>query len=627
MRGIAPGRRALPWLAAGLALGGSALGGCSTLLGTAERAAIGFSLLRSPVTLQTPEVNSCMEAPQRVSLDAVAEAVARSESRQRAAEEYLVAEVERPRCRRILLRHANFDRIDDHSDLLDAETTVIVAVSGGGSRAARLGAHALGQLEERYEQHAAAPGAGERRPLACLVGAFSTVSGGSIYVSYVASRFAAGSENVGQGCVDPSRSEAARSVFRSVRDAWSARLGQRDLGYVGAVGYLSPVSFFLLPAMTLLTDRSFLDVLAHGLNLTHRRYFAETMLGELPQRPRFFFNSVVVETGAPFVLTQRVQHLPSRYRPSWTARVDLPHVEERDPARPLVSSMTLEELNSSPALFPLAYAAMASAAFPPVMEPLELRYYGLDVNRAEMAANKRSLHLTDGGVFDNSGLITAVDLFEYLVHEARRSRPQGTRPVRRLVLLSINAETARAPSHRPSLLQDPDSAWGAGVNWPAYRLGVWGLGLDWPIRHLGAQAFDQIHFTNKRRGEEIAWERLTALRHAVEPEVDVELLYFPVNLTQLSRLDPFAIEGGTKLFEQLRHIPTDYTIRRDHDRLLAEAVTTILDADQGAGGRRPEAGWPVGEDGERVYRLGDAFVRAMLLAQRGELGEARRERH
>jgi hypothetical protein len=605
-----------PWIAASLALCAALLPGCATVLGATERAAIGFSLLRSPITLQTPEVNSCMEAAQRVSLDAVAEAVARSETRRQAVEENFVTEIARPRCRRILLQHANVDRVDDHSDLVDSETIVVVAISGGGSRAARLGAHTLAQLEDLYNEYASTHAGGELRPLACLVAAFSTVSGGSIYVSYVASRFAAGSDDVGRGCTDPSRAEAVRSVFRDVRDSGTARIGQRDLGTVAAAAYLSPITFFLLPSMTLLTDRSFLDVLAHAVNLTHGRYFAETMLGELPQRPRFFFNSVVVETGAPFVLTQRVQHLPSLHRPSWTARVDLPHGELRDPARPLISSLTLEELNASSALFPLAYAALASAAFPPVMEPLELRYYGLDADAHEMVATKRSLHLTDGGVFDNSGLITAVDLFEHLVYEARLRRGDA-RPTRRLVLLAINAETTSAPSHRPSLTLDPAGAWGAELWWPVRWLGVWGFGLNWPARHLGAQAFDQIHYTNKRRGEEIAWEHLAALEKEMEGAVDVEVLYFPVNLTQLSGLDRFAIEGAEETFERVREIPTDYTIRADHDRLLADAVTQILDADQGNAGRRPEAGWTVGPEGGRYYRLGEAFVQAMVLAQRG----------
>jgi hypothetical protein len=596
------------WRVVPLALGASLLVGCATFLGATERAAIAFSMLRSPITLQTPEVNSCMEAPQRQSLDALAAAIAADTPRGEAIRNHFVAEVERPRCRRILLQYPNFDRVDDYSDLLDSETIFVVAISGGGARAARLGAHTLAQLEERYEAYAAAQADGELRPLGCLVSAFSTVSGGSIYVSYVASRFAAGSDDVGRGCEDPSRAEAVRSVFRRARDSGNARLGQRNLGPVGAGAYLSPTSLFLLPAMTLLTDRSFLDVLAHGVNLTHQRYFAETMLGELPQRPRFFFNAVVVESGTPFVITQRVQQLRLDYLPTETARVDLPHHEAPHTPPPQAPN-TPEELNSSPALFPLSYAAMASAAFPPVMEPLELRFYGLDAEKEEMTPTRRSIHLTDGGVFDNSGLITAVDLFEYLVHRARQ-RQDAARPTRRLVLLSINAETARAPARRSRLFVDWEKAWGSQVGWPAHRLGAWGLGVDWPVRHLGAQAFDQIHNTNKRRGEEIAWERLSALQRKMAPEVDVDLIYLPVNLTQLSSLDPFAIEGGDDLFEQVRKIPTDYTIRGDHDRLLSEAVTRILDADQG-----PEAGWRVGPHEERIHRLGDAFVQAMLLAQ------------
>lgn len=585
-----------------LALACSGCLGCAALLSITEGVAIGFSMLRSPITLQTPEVNTCMEPGQLASLAAVSRGLVERTSREQAIGEHFVSEVESPQCRRILLQHASFERVDDYGDVLDEGTVLIIAISGGGARAARLGAHTLAQLEERYNASSAASGAPELRPLACRVSAFSTVSGGSIYVSYVASRFAAGSADVGAGCTDPARAEEVRTVFQSARDDPRARVGQRDLGPVGAVAYLSPTSFFLLPAMTLLTDRSFLDVLAHGVNLTHERYFAETMLGELPQRPRFFFNAVALETGTPFVITQRIQHLPSEPRPEWTARVDLPHGPVYDPARPLGHSLTLEDLGSSSALFPLPYAAMASAAFPPVMEPLELRYYGLDGKREKMVSTRRSVHLTDGGVFDNSGLLTAVDFFGHLVHEARRVGASRSR-VRRLVLLSVNAETTRSRGLVPKLHPVEESPWGLGVNWP--------------VRNLGARAIDQIHFTNKRRGEEIAWERLVELRDSLESEVDVELLYFPVNLTQLSKFDPYAIEGGEETFQAVSRIPTDYAIRADHDRLLAESVARILDTDQSAGGRHGDAGWPVGPGGGRVVQLGDAFLRALAGAQAG----------
>jgi hypothetical protein len=351
--------------------------------------------------------------------------------------------------------------------------------------------------------------------------------------------------------------------------------------------------------MTFTTDRSFLDVLAHGVNATQKHYFSEVMLGELPQRPRFFFNAVALETGAPFVLTQRIQQLPSDYRPVWTARIDVPH-GARDRARPLVSSLSLEDLNSSPALFPLTYAAMASASFPPVMEPLEVRRYGLDEDAEEMYATEHKVHLTDGGVFDNSGLITAVDFFEHLVYEARR-KSRG-RPVRRrLVLLSINAETSRALANLRGVELRGDNVWGAGV--------------DWPIRHLGAKAIDQIHFTNKRRGEEVAWDRLTDLQRTMKPDVEIELVYLPVNLTQLSEFDPYAIEDGEQMFQDVSDIATDYVIRISEDELLARAVEMILDADQSRGGGEHDAGWPVGSGGEMIYQLGEAFVQALVQAQ------------
>jgi hypothetical protein len=167
----------------------------------------------------------------------------------------------------------------------------------------------------------------------------------------------------------------------------------------------------------------------------------------------------------------------------------------------------------------------------------------------------------------------------------------------------VNAETSRALGHLRTSALGAESAWNVGINWP--------------IRHLGAGAIDQIHFTNKRRGEEIAGERLVALKRTLEPDVEVDVLYFPVNLTQLSEFDPFAIEAGEETFEKVSRIPTDYVIRVDHDKLLASAVEQILDADQSGNGRHPVLGWPVGPGGREIYRLGDAFVQAIAFAEAG----------
>jgi hypothetical protein len=243
---------------------------------------------------------------------------------------------------------------------------------------------------------------------------------------------------------------------------------------------------------------------------------------------------------------------------------------------------------------------MASAAFPPVMEPLEIREYGFDADTGKMFSTERTMHLTDGGVFDNSGLLTAVDFFEHLVHEARR-RAEGKPLTRRLVLLSINAETSRSLGHRRTSPVRTGSAWNVGVNLP--------------IRLLGAEAIDLIHFTNKRRGEEIAWKRIEALKRSLAPDVEVDVLYFPVNLTQLSEFDPFAIKDGEEMFRKVSRIPTDYVIRNDHDAALASAVEQILDADQSDAGRRPGMGWPVGANGREVGQLAEAFVRSIARAE------------
>lgn len=300
-------------------------------------------------------------------------------------------------------------------------------------------------------------------------------------------------------------------------------------------------------------------------------------------------------------------HTPSERLETPTARFDLECADEI--LRPLQHAITLEEINLSPAQFPIALAAMTSAAFPIGMEPLPVRKFGYIASFAkpqqQLYPTESVLHLTDGGVFDNSGLFTAVDLFDYLNQKATPNECKKVTSNKKLILLSINAENEQ---------YDPGFSDKVSSREPWYDILPLIPNL-WPIRQkaLGYHSLDLIHYTNKRRGEQIAIARMRELNAAK----DKQLFFFPVNLSQLSDEDPLQIKGGQRIFDQLKTIPTDYAVTTGEDALLAEAARMIVTSPQ-------REGWDVGPECDsnhsvkaKVYRLDEAYAFAMLRKAKG----------
>ncbi|MBW2692462.1 MAG: hypothetical protein JRE57_07490 [Deltaproteobacteria bacterium] len=581
-------------------------------------------------------------------------------------------------------------------------TTVLVAVSGGGSRASIFAAYSMAFLEREYNRIAA-----HFRPDASamidLIDGFSTVSGGSIYAFHVARRLAgpsleasspeplpseiapAISEHtlepladklippISQGplepCALPSEmqryDEERRGRYSTLCHTVEDRRPMRTLGtacFQSAFGYFGsglPFAIF--------TDRGYVDHLARGLEFYEpfSLFMGATPLvnpfslnprflplGDLPPRPSFFFNATALETGSPFVLTQNVMNLPGGKLPRRATRIDLPSPHNQaDDFRPLRHSLTLEEIGSSPGRFPLAYAAAASAAFPAGVEPLPVRRYDYRAGVREFEPTEAKLSLADGGIFDNSGMMTAADLFEYLAER---------KGIHELILITINADAS-----------EYDLAFKERVFPPRDSLPIRGRP---PFSFLGstADSLNLIHFINKRRGEEVAWRQLEALENRIRkrdleadlnvafqaggsvwqayqeqlgpiaPRVEKELSetntlsmstyseayqvllgsaknyihYFPIGLAQLSQDDQDPIRGGDSLFQLVRQIGTSFWLKKSDEVLLEKAASMITDTEQ-------EAGWPVGpncpdaEEPTDVFHLGEAVAFALLRAGSG----------
>jgi hypothetical protein len=567
-----------------------------------------------------------------------------------------------------------------------SHTTVLVAISGGGSRAAVFAAYSLSLLEGDYNRIAA-----RFRPdapaMIDLIDGFSTVSGGSIYAFHVARRLAtppqppfpkaaldeleqAGGKLIptfSQDPLDPCDLPSEIEPYDGERRWRHSQLchtveDRRPMRTLGTAAFQSVFgSFGLGLPYAIFTDRGYVDHLARGLEFYEPFSLVKPLIplvnpfllnarflrfGDIPTRPRFFFNATALETGAPFVLTQNVMNLPSGKLPRRSTRLDVPPLStQADDFRPLRHSLTLEELGSSPRRFPVAYAAAASAAFPAGVEPLRVRRYDYREGLRRFSPTEAMLSLADGGIFDNSGMITAADLFEYLAER---------KGVRHLVLITINADAS-----------EYDLAFKERSFGPEDSLPIRGRP---PLSFLSptADSLNLIHFINKRRGEEIAWRQLEALQERIrkrdiEADLDAALQargpawrayreqlgpvalrveeeltekktlsiptygevyqalgpaknfvhYFPIGLAQLSRDDQDPIPGGDSLFQLVREIGTSYWLSESEEVLLEKAASAITDTEQ-------EKGWPIGPncpDGQgpaEVSRLGEAVAFALL---------------
>ncbi len=539
------------------------------------------------------------------------------------------------------------DCVDDFADLTGRSTLVAVAVSGGGARAARMAAHAMAEIEAVYAQLS-----GEA-PLVSAIDAFSTVSGGSMYAYHVA-------RGVGHARLSPLRflrpavqqSSAApyepeadsAGLFRELSASARVSAGTQHVGALALQSVIGASGLNLVAGP--FVDWSFLDHLAKGLEasesgqpwdlLVPPGLRAHFLMADLPASPRFYFNATTLETGHPFVLTQRVTNarprcmVPDEYPcaqehrairvPLRSARFDLhPALPggDTDPSfdarRPLRSGFTLEDFGGSPANFSLAYAAMASAAFPLGVEPLALPKYVLEGEH--MRIYKDRVRLSDGGVYDNSGLTAVVDLYEHLVMEGR---------VQDLVLIAINADATRYDANRA----ESD---GKRRNMTDF------FELGWPIASLGsgAESLGMIHYSNKRRGEDVAWARLQhidrwlSLRGLAGAELEKQkerydtraardkgmryVHYFPVHVAQLSGDDAERVGGGHEYFRKVSRMSTGYWLDPGNDAELAEATHALVHEEQ-------RTGWNVGpecnrQDREDVRRLGEAVAFAVMRSR------------
>jgi len=275
--------------------------------------------------------------------------------------------------------------------------------------------------------------------------------------------------------------------------------------------------------------------------------------------------------------------------------------------RPLRHAHTLEDLGSTPSSFRLENAAAASAAFPGVVNPIPLaKYHATDSTRdmgESSYESKEALHVVDGGVFDNSGMTTAVDFFEYL-HDEFAKEKKG----KKLILVSINAEVQESDMDCPRETELQRS-----------KLDLLAVGLPLPFAFTIGESLELTHYTNKIRAQQNALNRLEELkkrRKLQKSEKSFHYHYFPITLSQLSEYERFPLTDGGEagdIFWKLKDIKTDFVLPPEHDKLLAVAASRLVTAKQPNDEKEPV--WKVGPNNEEVNYLGKAFALAVLRAE------------
>lgn len=417
-------------------------------------------------------------------------------------------------------RYTNIDPAENNSDSL----CVLMTFSGGGTRAA---AFAFGVLEKLRDTDIIWEGRSCR--LLDEVDAISSVSGGSLPSAYYAL--------------------FGDQIFEDFPD----KVLYRDIQGNLLKQALSPVNWSKL--FSPLYGRT--DMLADDFsrNIFENKTFADLLARN--QRPFVVINSTNVSSGSRFDFTQR--------------QFDL--------------------LYSDLASFPIGRAVAASAAFPGLLSPLALHNYpknddyvrpawvdeelkSTDANRmrhrqaleadAYIKSNWPFIHLTDGGISDNLGILPVIQLLgnQYPGDDATSILASGK--IKKVVIIIVNAERAAG--------MDP------GAKKEALGLlKVLGVVTSTPMGNFSAAELALLRLFAKQATEtQRLREKITELYGADALAQDFPELITPNIDYHLVEVDYSHISDETER-DYLNNIPTAFRLQREQVDKLRDAASRILD--------------------------------------------------
>jgi predicted acylesterase/phospholipase RssA len=266
-----------------------------------------------------------------------------------------------------------------HSNVL-----VGLSCSGGGSRAAYLTAAVLSEIQRRQEK--LANGKAEPNPnMLAQINAISSVSGGSLAAAY----FVLNQTNLISSRADsPAWQEYLEKMAVSYRRReWSPRA-------------LLPTVWFKL----LFTNYH------RGLMARDdydRTLFHGAAMSDLPDQPALYLNSFDVANHVRFVFSKTYIDTTLYQQSGWWGDLSAP--------QDLTSENDLCFCRVDPSSVKIADAVYASSAFPVAYPNLALKHFG-----SKILFQGRLIFLADGGLADNSGLMTLLTQLKAAMEPGRK---------------------------------------------------------------------------------------------------------------------------------------------------------------------------------------------------------------
>jgi NTE family protein len=299
----------------------------------------------------------------------------------------------------------------------DDRALVMVAISGGGTRASAVGWKALEELTKVKYHFINAAGQVVESNLAREIDLIAGISGGSFTAA--------------AWCLGPSPEEMAHFRKTFIERNVQLALARNFVGPKGLLAFFSP-SYSRINWAAELYDRE---------------VYGGKTFAALPSRPILRLHATNLALG------QRFTFIPE----------------------------TFAALNSDLSSYPIGYACAASSAFPILLNPMTVRNYppaaDLTKDLAYLSArrnaredlnkdllvrirdyynNKKNeyVHLADGGLVDNQGLQSVLDEFDTNGIINRRLN-YTTLPLQRLIIIDINAGVA-PPNTSGETAEPPD---------------------------------------------------------------------------------------------------------------------------------------------------------------------------
>ncbi len=286
-------------------------------------------------------------------------------------------------------------------------TLVVICASGGGIQAAGWTVQVLTGLQQKLGHS-----------FTKAIGLISSVSGGSVGSMYYLNRF-----NEHGYISDRNGNEKDNTEFNHIFDNATANsldavgwgLTYPDLWRIIALPILVPISGKIRDrGIALETNwQTEIDKKSDGKSKTLVNWRDRVINGQIPIP---VFNATFVEDGFRFLISP-VTFGESTDKKYIDFNTLYPHMD--------MKVVTAARLSATfPYVSPLCQAARLSTTFP----------YGLSPISQKNGKKQQNYHVADGGYFDNSGFVTAVEWLDKLL----TSNNNSTKKIERVVIVQIN---------------------------------------------------------------------------------------------------------------------------------------------------------------------------------------------